>query len=115
MYLTSLQLITSNRLLYSDLCLSFYRLMEALAQFAFQYVFNFPQQEQQMLVDTILWGCMDKERHIYESSLQTMLRILQAVRCSDTAFRQAFYQSFLVYLLEHTLYGWLGGKIVETA
>lgn len=56
-----------------------------------------------MLIDSIIWGYKDTERSIYESSLETMITIIHSVRnCADD-FKQPFYQSFFVYILEHTL------------
>ena len=103
-YLPSLQLITSNRLQYSDLCLSFYTLMENLSKYSFQHIFAFAEEEQKMLIDSIIWGYKDKERLIYESSLQTMIIIISNVRNCNNNFKQPFYSRFFVYILENTLY-----------
>ena len=104
MYLSSLSLITVDRLKYSELCLSFFKMMESLSRFAFQFVFDFSEDKQKMLVDSIIWGYMDTERRIYECSLDTMITIVNSVRASNDAFKQPFYHSFLVYIMTHTLY-----------
>lgn len=90
--------------MYSDLCLAFYSLMENLSKYSFQYIFAFAEQEQKMLIDSIIWGYKDTERSIYESSLQTMITIITSVRSCSDDFKQPFYRSFYVYILEYTLY-----------
>lgn len=77
--------------------------MKNLARYSFQYIFAFAEQEQKMLVDSIIWGYKDTERTIYESSLETMITIISSVRSCADDFRQPFYRSFYVYILEHTL------------
>lgn len=99
----SLQLITKDRLQYTDLTLAFYKLMENLARFAFVSLFAFPEQEQKLLIDSLIWGFKDSERKIYETALETVLLVLEAVRKSENAFRQSFYRSFLLYLIENVL------------
>lgn len=102
-FMPSLQLITKDRLQYTDLTLAFYKLMENLARFAFTSLFAFPEQEQKLLIDSLIWGFKDSERKIYETALETVLLVLEAVRGSENAFRQSFYRSFLLYLIENVL------------
>lgn len=102
-FMPSLQLITKDRLQYTDLTLAFYKLMENLARFAFASLFAFPEQEQKLLIDSLIWGFKDSERKIYETALETVLLVLEAVRKSENAFRQSFYRSFLLYLIENVL------------
>lgn len=98
-----MQLITTQRLLFTELTLAFFQLMENLAKFAFRFLFSFPEQEQKLLIDSLIWGFKDSERVIYETALETVLSIVEAVRQSDMSFRQSFYRSFLIYLMTNTL------------
>ena len=112
-FMPSLQLITKDRLQYTDLMLAFYKLMENLARFAFTSLFAFPEPEQKLLIDSLIWGFKDSDRKIYETALETVLLVLEAVRASENSFRQSFYRSFLVYLIENVL--WESGRGDEVA
>ena len=53
--------------------------MENLARFAFASLFAFPEQEQKLLIDSLIWGFKDSDRKIYETALETVLLVLEAV------------------------------------
>lgn len=103
MFQSSLHLITSNRLRFSELSLAFFSLLAALAKHAFASLFSFPLAEQQLIVDSLTWGAMDADRRLYELALETMLDVLESVRGSEQRFKQAFYASFWLCVTQRTL------------
>ncbi|KNB42717.1 exportin-1 [Blastocystis sp. subtype 4] len=102
-FLSTLHLITSNRLKYPELTLTFFTLLSAVARYSFLSLFSFNMTELKLIVDSIIWGYLDSERRIYENSLETMLVVMESVRACEGELRQGFYQQFWVYIVEHTL------------
>ena len=103
MFQSSLHLITSNRLRFSELSLAFFSLLAALARHAFAALFSFPLAEQQLIVDSLTWAAQDADRRLYELALETLLDVLESVRGSEQRFRQAFYGQFWLCVTQRTL------------
>ena len=97
-------MITSNRLKYPELTLTFFTLLSAVARYSFLSLFSFNMTELKLIVDSIIWGYLDSERRIYENSLETMLVVMESVRACEGELRQGFYPVSYTHLTLPTIW-----------
>ena len=63
----TLSLISQDQINYPEIRLEFYNLLSCLAQYSFEKLFSFGVAQQQVLIDSILWGFKHDSREICET------------------------------------------------
>ena len=98
----TLQMITRNFEDFPEHRLNFFRFLKAVNTHCFATIFVLPQHVQKLVVDSIIWAFKHTERNVAETGLEILLALLQNVQ-REPSVAQAFYQSFLLVLIQDTL------------
>ena len=95
-------MITRNFEDFPEHRLNFFRFLKAVNTHCFATIFVLPQHVQKLVVDSIIWAFKHTERNVAETGLEILLALLQNVQ-REPSVAQAFYQSFLLVLIQDTL------------
>jgi len=102
-FVPTLEMITRNHTDFPEHRIAFYKLLKALNLYAFQRLFDVPQETQKNIVDAVVWAFKHTERNISETGLEILEKLLQNVSASPDSFAQNFYQTYYLPLLQDIL------------
>ena len=98
----SLELITTNMTDNPDHRLGFFKFLREANEHTFFGLFSIPPASQKMVVDSIVWAFKHTERNISETGLEILQELLVKL-ASNRNIAQAFYQQFLLQLIQDVM------------
>jgi exportin-1 len=98
----TLEMITKNMMDFPEHRIGFFKFLREANEHCFFGLFSIPNEQQKLVVDSIVWAFKHTERNISETGLEILHELLQNVgRTSELA--QPFYQQYLVSLTQDVL------------
>eukprot|EP01042_Synura_sphagnicola_P002216 gene2216-2648_t len=98
----TLSLITKNMMDFPEHRVGFFKFLRAANEHCFFGLFNISPLHQKLVVDSVVWAFKHTERNVSETGLDILMELLQNVTASPE-FAQAFYQTFLLSLIQDIL------------
>eukprot|EP01041_Mallomonas_annulata_P009489 gene9489-19720_t len=98
----TLDLITKNMMDYPEHRIGFFKFLRSANEHSFFGLFSISPPHQKLVIDSIVWAFKHTERNISETGLDILHELLQNVQQSPQ-FAQAFYQAFLLPLIQDIL------------
>lgn len=100
----TLQMISKDFQEYPEHRAGFYALLHAVVSHCFDALLGLPADKFKLVMDSIIWGIKHTMRDIAETSLQTILALLQSVQKLDPSVSSGFYQNYLLMLMQDTFF-----------
>ena len=97
----TLQMIKHNYIDFPEIRLNFYHLISSIAKYCFEAFFKLETLSLELVIMSLDWGFKHASHNIAEISLQTLQDIL--LQFSQSNFAEAFYQRFLLSLVQSLL------------
>lgn len=82
-----------------ELCIEFFKLLDAVNQFAFPAFFGIPVEQQKVVVDSVMWAVRHVNPDIGELGLAILSRLVTNFASSGAEISQPFFSAYLLPLL----------------
>jgi exportin-1 len=96
----TLEMITANMTDYPEHRIGFFTFLREANAHCFYGLFSITQQQQKLVVESIIWAFKHTERNISETGLEILNELLQNVN-KEVSIAPSFYQQFLLEIVQN--------------